>query len=127
MVFQENRLLPWATVLGNLRLTRPDLSLPEAEKALEAFGLAGSAGRPAGELSGGMQRRVTLLRALLSPSPLLLLDEPFTGLDEDTKQQTMEETRRRCQGRSVLLVTHDPTEAAAMRAAWRIDLAEREA
>ena len=53
---------------------------------------------------------------------MLFLDEPFKGLDRETKEAVMADTRRRCAGRTVLLVTHDPTELDTMGAAVRLDL-----
>ena len=88
-------------------------------------GLAGlrlSAGFQARELSGGMRRRVAILRALLAEYDLLFLDEPFKGLDRETKETVMADTRRRCAGRTVLLVTHDVAELDAMGAVVRLDL-----
>ena len=61
-----------------------------------------------------MRRRVALLRALMANYDILFLDEPFKGLDEETKTAAIYETCRRCQGCTVLLVTHDPTEIDAM-------------
>ena len=84
------------------------------EEALAAVGLAGTGGQRVEEFSGGMRRRVAILRALRAEYDLLLLDEPFRGLDEDTTALVMEDTRRHSAGRTVLLVTHDPAEAEAM-------------
>ena len=69
-----------------------------------------------------MRRRVAILRALLAQWDVLFLDEPFKGLDEDTKQFVMADTRRRCAGRTVLLVTHDVREADALGAVQVIHL-----
>ena len=69
-----------------------------------------------------MRRRVAILRALLAEYDLLFLDEPFKGLDRETKEVVMADTRRRCDGRTVLFVTHDPTELEAMGAVWRLEL-----
>ena len=81
---------------------------------MQAVGLRGCEKQPCRELSGGMRRRVALLRALMANYDILFLDEPFKGLDEETKTAAIYETRRRCQGCTVLLVTHDPTEINAM-------------
>ena len=74
------------------------------------------------ELSGGMRRRVAILRALLAEYDLLFLDEPFKGLDQETKEIVMADTRRRCAGRTVLFVTHDPAELEALGAVQRLEL-----
>ena len=66
------------------------------------------------ELSGGMKRRVALVRALLAEGGAVLLDEPFKGLDESTKRQAVKFSREMLRGRTAVLVTHDRTEAEAL-------------
>jgi len=63
-----------------------------------------------------MKRRVAIARALAADGNLLLLDEPFRGLDPETKEKVMECCLRRSSGKTVILVTHDESETAAMRA-----------
>lgn len=121
-VFQEDRLCEGFGPVANLRLVAPRLTDSEAMEALRAFHLEGSADQPVSAFSGGMKRRVALLRALLADYDLLLLDEPFHGLDEELREQIMEETARRSRGRTVVLVTHDPYEAECMEAAQVIHL-----
>ena len=113
-VFQEDRLCENLSAQANLRLVNPSLSAKEAEEALAAVGLAGCGGQRVAEFSGGMRRRVAILRALLARWDVLFLDEPFKGLDAETKALVLSYTRRRCEGRTVLLVTHDPSEAEAL-------------
>ena len=115
-VFQEDRLMDRMDAVSNLRLFAPGLSREDAVKALRDFGLGDSAARPVSELSGGMRRRVALLRALLAEWDFLALDEPFKGLDADTRREIIRQTRARTAGKTVLLVTHDPEEAAEMGA-----------
>ncbi len=115
-VFQEDRLVDRMTAAGNLRLVRPALRREQILEALDAFGLSGCADQRAAELSGGMKRRVALLRALLHENDILLLDEPFKGLDEDTRERVMDKTREMLGGRTVILVTHDSAEAARLHA-----------
>ena len=69
---------------------------------------------PVRALSGGMKRRVSIARAVLAPGPLLVLDEPFTGLDRTTKAVVLDYLKRYTQGRTLLLVTHDPAERDAL-------------
>lgn len=121
-VFQEDRLCENLTPVSNIRLVNPDCTVQEVQQALTAVGLGGCLSQPVRELSGGMCRRVAILRALFAVSAFVLLDEPFKGLDAETKKLVMEDTRRRCQGRTVLLVTHDASELDAMDAAYRLAL-----
>lgn len=115
-VFQEDRLCGQLDGVSNLRLVAPTLSRADARKAMKAVGLANCIGQPTRELSGGQRRRVAILRGLLADYDLLVLDEPFRGLDQETRQLVMEDTRRRCAGQTVLLVTHDPAELEALGA-----------
>lgn len=116
---QRDELLPWLTVIENaaLPLTIKGKSIKEVKERLtanlEAFGLKGFEHNYPNELSGGMRQRVSFLRALLSGSNLLLLDEPFSALDAVTKTlmhewllEQWEET-----GKTVIFITHDVEEA----------------
>ena len=111
VVFQEDRLQDSMTVRGNLKLS---LGKHYDEKAaaalLDDLLLADVLNEPVSALSGGMKRRVALCRALLYNAELLVLDEPFKGLDENTRQTVMDVVRRHAQGKKVLLVTHDEAE-----------------
>lgn len=121
-VFQEDRLCENLDAVANIRLVTPSLSRTSVESALTAVGLGESSHQPVRELSGGQKRRVAILRALLAPYDLLLLDEPFRGLDAATKTVVMADTAVRCAGRTMLLVTHDPTELEAMGVTQRLVL-----
>lgn len=116
-VFQEDRLFPRLTVWENLRLVNRDLSREEAAASLGAMGLEeGTLDLRPGELSGGMGRRVSLCRGLLFPGEILLLDEPFRGLDEESRRLCQKEICRRAEGKILLAVTHDPADAAPLGA-----------
>ncbi len=118
MMFQEDRLPPQLTAAGCLRMVlrkAPDREA-QIDDALRALGLGDALDQPVREFSGGMRRRVALARALLFPSPLVLLDEPFKGLDAATRAAAIDFARPRLAGRTVLLVTHDPEDAAAFDA-----------
>ena len=116
-VFQEDRLVESLTVRKNLQLTLgAQYSEEKALELLREMGVNDTLGSPAGTLSGGMKRRVALVRALLHDAPLLVLDEPFKGLDEKIRAQVMAVVRRHAQERTVLLVTHDREEAQALDA-----------
>ena len=77
---------------------------------LAAVGLDGCAEKAARTLSGGMKRRTALVRALLADYDILFLDEPFKGLDNDTKSVVIDYTKSKIKGKTVVLVTHDLSE-----------------
>ncbi len=122
VVFQEDRLCDNLTAAANIRLTCPNKTHCDVEEGLRALGLAGCIHQPTRELSGGMRRRVALLRALMAEYDLLILDEPFKGLDVDTKAIVMEYTRLHIAGKTAILVTHDLEEAQALDAGMMITL-----
>ena len=125
MVFQEHRLFPALTVYRNLEIcltgtvdsglrdTR-EKARAEIAELLASLGLAGLGKRFPDELSGGQQRRVALARALLVRPRLLLLDEPFTGLDALLRRELTELLRReqRSRGLTTVFVTHEEEDAA---------------
>lgn len=116
-VFQEDRLIPHLSAMSNIRsVLGRRVSESEILSALEAVGLSASARQPVRELSGGMQRRVALVRALLSDSPLVIMDEPFKGLDAETRTSVIHFTAKMLSGRTALIVTHDPAEASLLNA-----------
>lgn len=118
-VFQAAHLLPWRTLVRNVELPLELRGVGRHERRaramalIEQVGLADAAGRYPGELSGGMQMRASLARALVTEPALLLLDEPFAALDEITRQrldgQLYDLWRQR--GMTVLFVTHSIGEA----------------
>ena len=110
-VFQEDRLCPQLTVLENVLLTAGRKKEREARDILARLGLGESLAVPAAELSGGMRRRCALARALCAEFDLLVLDEPFKGLDEANRRAAMDAVRAVSDDKTVLLVTHDAAEA----------------
>ena len=110
-VFQEDRLCENVSAVSNLRLVNPALSRKSAESMLAKLGLGDALRQPVRELSGGMKRRVAIAHALCTEYDVLLADEPFKGLDEETKRRTMEFFSESVQGKTVIIVTHDPSEA----------------
>lgn len=126
LVFQDYALFPHLTVLDNVKfgLARLPRSAAETEalRALSRVGLDAHAGAYPHELSGGQQQRVALARALAPRPGILLLDEPFSGLDRRLRDQVREDTLDvlRDVKATAIMVTHDPEEA--MRLADRIVL-----
>ncbi len=116
LVFQEDRLSGDLSAIGNARLGARDVTAAQAAGMLSLLGLEGHLDKPVRELSGGMRRRVAIARALLSPAPLLLLDEPFKGLDEETREKTARVITEYAKEKTLLLVTHDEKEAELLSA-----------
>lgn len=118
-VFQEPRLFPWLTAEQNVSAVLPgcgDAAREAVRELLRRTGLSGAEGKYPGELSGGMQQRVSLCRALAYGGDALLLDEPFKGLDEDLRRDIAALILERSRGAAVLLSTHDEREAELLGA-----------
>lgn len=120
VVFQETALFPWMTVLENVvfgPVARGTMNRKEAERQarllLEKVGLTDFAHRYPKQLSGGMQRRAELARALINQPRVMLMDEPFRGLDHMTRQLMQEYLLRLFEenGGTVLFLTHEVEEA----------------
>jgi NitT/TauT family transport system ATP-binding protein len=119
IVFQNALLLPWRSVLDNILLQAEIRNLPKAaarERAMQLMEMAGLKGfenKYPWQLSGGMQQRVAILRALLHDPPVLLMDEPFGALDAMTREKMNLELQRiwMAAGKTVLLITHSIPEA----------------
>lgn len=109
-VFQEDRLLPWMNVLKNASIAGNEQT---AKTWLQALGIDEMDKYPS-ELSGGMARRVAIARALSYPSDLLIMDEPFKGLDEKTRDLVIEKILET--GNKIIFATHDAAEAEKMHA-----------
>ncbi len=118
-VFQNAVLLPWRTVLENVLFSIEMLNLerrkylPQAHKLLQLTGLQGFEDKYPRELSGGMQQRVAICRALIHDPSLLLMDEPFGALDAMTREEMSFELLRIWEERrkTILFVTHSIPEA----------------
>lgn len=119
VVFQNFALFPWKTVLDNVAfgLKMRGLAREERERIAGEYvvlvGLSGAEGRYPNELSGGMQQRVGVARALANSPDLLLMDEPFASVDAQTRMTLQEELTRIWEARhpTILFVTHDVDEA----------------
>ena len=116
LVFQDSRLLPWLSATGNIMAVRAETTLEEARRWLGRVGLAGYEDALPDQLSGGMQRRVALARALSVNSALLLLDEPFVALDRVlvTEMQELFAGLITAEGATALLVTHLAGDAVSL-------------
>lgn len=115
MVFQEDRLCENLSSLSNIRLVCDNsVSKLQIVQNLQAAGLTGIEMQPVRELSGGMKRRVALVRALIVPYDILILDEPFKGLDEENKKNIIQFTKDKCKGKTVIMVTHEEEEVLLM-------------
>ena len=112
-VFQEDRLLPWLSVEKNVSLVA-DTGF-DVCGCLDQLGIGKEINSVPGLLSGGMKRRVEIARALAFCPDIILLDEPFNGLDQTAKQIAAETISEFCKQSLVLLVTHDRSEAELMK------------
>lgn len=107
-MFQEDRLLEWYSAFENVKLVSDETA---AEKYLDAVELANDKNTAVSQLSGGMKRRVALARALAYSSQLVILDEPFKGMDIELKQNMMELVKKESTSRAFIVVAHEPQEA----------------
>ncbi len=123
LVFQKPALLPWLDVLGNVlfplrHMSRAigDREKAQARELLALMGIADFARMRPGELSGGMQQRVAICRALITDPSILLMDEPFAALDALTREELGIELLRLCTERpkTVLFITHSIPEAVLL-------------
>jgi NitT/TauT family transport system ATP-binding protein len=121
-VFQSPALLPWRTVFRNVGYGLELRRVPKAEREqrvaemLELVGLTPAAGKYPHQLSGGMQQRVNLARALANQPELLLMDEPFSALDPQTRERLSNELLRirEATRQTILIVTHQVDEAVLL-------------
>ena len=118
LMSQTDNLLPWLNatenvVLGNcLRGEKPNYD--KANALIEKVGLSDHRKKKPYALSGGQRQRVALARTLMEERPIVLLDEPFSALDARVRAEMQELAAQHLQGKTILLVTHDPAEAARL-------------
>lgn len=110
-VFQEDRLLDWENALTNVLFVMKKPDEPLAAELLTRAGLGDSLRKKARFLSGGMKRRVAICRALAAEYDILILDEPFKGLDGALKISVMDMVKERAGGKLLVCITHDEKEA----------------
>ncbi|RDE68812.1 ABC transporter ATP-binding protein [Aggregatibacter segnis] len=114
---QQDSLFPWLSVLDNVQLAQHLQGQKNAEtqekakELLHAVGMADHWHKPCYQLSGGQRQRVALARTLMQDADLILMDEPFSALDAVTRLQLQNLACELLQGKTVILVTHDPQEA----------------
>ncbi|WP_281966661.1 ABC transporter ATP-binding protein [Roseovarius nanhaiticus] len=124
LMSQSDLLLPWLSVTENVMLgarLRGDPAQPQRAIAMiERVGLSEHLEKKPGQLSGGQRQRAALARTLMEDRPLILLDEPFSALDARTRAQMQDLTAELLTGHTVLMVTHDPAEAARLGTAIEI-------
>lgn len=116
-VFQEDRLIEHWNAVRNIRLVcAKEVTEVRAVYELSKLGLSGERNKPVREYSGGMRRRVVIIRALLAKSDLIILDEPFRGIDITMKKQVIEYIKNNTVGKTVIVVTHDKEDAQLLEA-----------
>lgn len=122
-VFQEYRLCENLNAISNVRMVCSH-TLPKERitQALTQVGITDSLYKPVRDYSGGMKRRVAIVRAVLSDPEICFLDEPFEGLDEATRSVVGSWLYRQLSGKTVLMVSHDEEDALRMDASvFRLD------
>jgi len=116
ILFQKHNLFEHLSVIKNLLLGMSSPDLSKAESILKEVGLEGYGNKMANALSGGQQQRVALARVLLRDKPVLLLDEPFNGLDSDTRKEMLALVKTMTVQNSLhtVMVTHDMSDVEAI-------------
>ena len=112
-VFQDDLLCEDFSAISNIRaVTGGGLTKEKIAEALKSLDLTAKDIRyPVRELSGGMKRRVAIARAILADSELIIMDEPFKGLDEGTRRKTIDFVLQETENRTLVVITHSPEEA----------------
>lgn len=118
-VFQEDRLFSYMSAEQNISLAGADRDW--IQEALAACGLP-EGSQPVSEFSGGMRRRVSIIRAIVADADVLFLDEPFKGLDEKTREQVIAWLLKETDGKTKILITHEPEEVRLMQCKQTISL-----
>ena len=118
LMSQTDNLLPWLNATENVvlgsRLRGEKPNFDKANALIEKVGLTDHRKKKPYALSGGQRQRVALARTLMEERPIVLLDEPFSALDARVRAEMQELAAQHLQGKTILLVTHDPAEAARL-------------
>jgi len=119
MLFQEDNLFEHLSVKENLRLgvTNTPSRESDIKRAMDALGLGDQIDKRPNQLSGGQRQRVAIIRTLLRPEPMIILDEPLTGLDSTSKETTLNwiDQQLALSNKTLLMVTHQQDEAARLQ------------
>ncbi|MCL1944601.1 MAG: ATP-binding cassette domain-containing protein [Firmicutes bacterium] len=115
-VFQEDRLVESMTVIKNMLLVGKNSEIKFAKSLLTQLGLDNITKYKVNTLSGGMKRRIAIARALFAKPEILILDEPFDGLDMTTKLQTIETIKNQTIDKICIFVSHDPNDVKLLNA-----------
>lgn len=116
-VFQEDRLIEHWDAEKNIRLVcDKSVDSEQIREELQKVGINDYKSKAVGSFSGGMCRRVALVRALMARGDIIILDEPFKGLDDAVKMQVIEYLKTKTRGKTVIVITHDRTDAALLNA-----------
>lgn len=115
-VFQEARLIPWLTALENVMfvMEKSEENLRKAKSLLNDLELSEDYDKLPNELSGGMQQRVSIARALAFNAELLILDEPLSALDEVLKEKIIALIKKHSENAALIVITHDMDDAKAL-------------
>lgn len=116
VVFQENRLMEELTPVVNVKMVLAEHKDKDIRKQLCEILPKECLDKKCSELSGGMKRRVAIVRAMMHLSDCIVMDEPFSGLDEESKKTTIEYILRNQKGRTLIFVSHDEKDAVALDA-----------
>lgn len=111
VVFQEDRLMENMTIGSNFKMTvNSHINSKQIIEKMEKIGLFQSLETKISELSGGMKRRISILRAFLIEFDLIVMDEPFRGLDDETKKIVMNFVIQNIKGKTAIIITHNKDE-----------------
>lgn len=116
-VFQENRLVEHLDSMRNIEVVcKKDFSRKELLEEFKQVGLEDVANKSVSELSGGMKRRVAIVRSVFVDSDIIVMDEPFKGLDLELKSKVIKYIRNKTRGKTVIIVTHNLDEVSELEA-----------
>ena len=115
-VFQEARLLPWLSALENVLFVTQENeeNIAKAKEILKELDLGDDYNKLPNELSGGMQQRVSIARALIFGADIIILDEPFSALDIAMKEKVILLIKKYCENSIIITITHDISDAKAI-------------